>query len=42
MAIPTILANLTGRWQGPNRLWLDPNEPARESVATAVCQSPWA
>jgi hypothetical protein len=38
MTIPTILADLTGRWQGTNRLWLDPNEPARESVATAVCQ----
>ncbi|MAU00465.1 MAG: hypothetical protein CL608_25260 [Anaerolineaceae bacterium] len=38
MAIPTSLADLTGRWQGANRLWLDPNEAARESVATAVCQ----
>ena len=39
MAIPSILTNLTGRWQGPNRLWLNPSEPVRESVATAVCQS---
>ncbi len=38
MAIPTVLAELTGRWQGTNHLWLDPNEPARESMATAVCQ----
>lgn len=39
MAIPSILTNLTGRWQGSNRLWLSPSEPVRESVATAVCQT---
>lgn len=39
MATPISLAELSGRWQGSNRLWLDPNEPARESVATAVCQT---
>jgi hypothetical protein len=38
MAIPIKLAELTGRWQGNNRLWLDPSEPAQESAATAVCQ----
>jgi len=38
MAVPTILAELAGRWQGTNRLWLDPSESARESMATAVCQ----
>jgi len=38
MAIPTQLTELTGRWQGPNSLWLTPSEPVRESLATAVCQ----
>lgn len=39
MAIPTTLDSLVGQWQGINRLWLDPNEPARESEATAFCQT---
>lgn len=38
MAIPTALHALAGKWQGTNRLWLGPNEPVRESAATAVCQ----
>lgn len=38
MAIPSILADLTGRWQGTNQLWLGPKEPVRKSIATAVCQ----
>lgn len=36
MAVPPAIAALNGRWQGTNRLWLDPNEPASESAATAV------
>lgn len=38
MAVPATLAKLVGRWRGNNHLWLDPNEPARESEATAVFQ----
>ena len=30
------LAQLTGNWQGPNRLWLNPAEPFEESHATAT------
>ncbi|MBK8902663.1 MAG: DUF1579 family protein [Anaerolineaceae bacterium] len=36
MAVPPAIASLVGRWQGTNRLWLDPSEPASESAATAV------
>lgn len=35
MTIPIALAALTGQWQGTNKLWLSPNEPARESASTA-------
>ncbi len=38
MTIPTQLKDLTGHWQGGKRLWLGPNEPVRESMATAVCR----
>lgn len=30
------LANLTGKWQGSNLLWLNPAEPFEESHATAT------
>ena len=36
MAIPTQLHTLAGKWHGTNQLWLEPNEPVRESVGTAV------
>lgn len=36
MAVPPAISALVGRWQGTNRLWLDPDEPADESAATAV------
>lgn len=39
MSVSPKLMALTGSWQGTNKLWLDPNEPARESAATAVCQT---
>jgi hypothetical protein len=29
------LAHLTGKWEGQNKLWLNPTEPARESHTTA-------
>ncbi|WP_420627370.1 DUF1579 family protein [Candidatus Leptofilum sp.] len=38
MTVSKELMSLTGNWQGTNRLWLDPSEPARKSVATAVLQ----
>lgn len=33
MSIPTYLENLVGEWIGTNRLWLTPEEPARESIS---------
>ncbi|MHC4956041.1 MAG: DUF1579 family protein [Planctomycetota bacterium] len=33
--MPIDLERLTGDWTGTNKLWLDPNEPADESSATA-------
>jgi len=35
MSAPEALASLAGEWAGTNRLWLTPEEPARESRATA-------
>lgn len=35
MAIPDTLISLLGSWQGINRLWFSPDDPARESAATA-------
>jgi hypothetical protein len=34
MAAVEDLANLTGRWAGPNKLWLEPDKPERRSDAT--------
>ncbi len=39
MAIPALLKELTGRWQGSNSLWLRPDDPVRKSEATAVCKT---
>jgi hypothetical protein len=36
MAVPTLFNELIGAWQGTNRLWLDPEEPARESESSAL------
>ncbi|MCA9919162.1 MAG: DUF1579 family protein [Anaerolineales bacterium] len=36
--IPEAFLTLAGSWQGTNHLWLDPTQPARESVGTAVLQ----
>ena len=38
MAVSEVLLALAGNWQGCNRLWLDPDEPAQESEGTAVLQ----
>lgn len=38
MAVSEALQALAGSWQGTNQLWLDSNEPARESAGTAVLQ----
>lgn len=38
MTIPTTWINRVGQWQGVNRLWLAPAEPAQESDSTAVLQ----
>ena len=38
MAVPTALTKLVGKWQGTNKLWLDPIQSARESAGTAVFQ----
>lgn len=39
MMISDTFLNLTGEWQGINRLWLNPSEPVRESGITAVLQA---
>ena len=36
MTVPAALTSLVGKWQGTNQLWLNPNEPARESASTAA------
>jgi hypothetical protein len=36
MSIPDRIAQLTGHWAGPSKLWLSPDAPARESASTAV------
>ena len=36
MSIPVTLGALVGEWEGRNRLWLSPDEPARESATTAT------
>lgn len=38
MSVPPAFTSLVGHWQGTNRLWLDPAQPANESAATAVFQ----
>lgn len=35
MALPDPLSALAGNWVGTNQLWLDPEQPAAESAATA-------
>jgi len=35
MSVPPFLTKLTGDWEGTNRLWLSPNESARESATIA-------
>lgn len=35
MAALTGLAKFCGRWQGTNRLWLQPGEPVHESASSA-------
>ncbi len=35
MTVPAVLENLVGEWQGAKQLWLSPEEPAQQSVATA-------
>jgi GrpB-like predicted nucleotidyltransferase (UPF0157 family) len=39
MTIPNALIPLVGNWTGLNRLWLSPDEPARESDTTASVAS---
>ena len=39
MTVSPALTSLVGKWQGKNSLWLSPDEPVRESAATAVCQT---
>ncbi len=34
MTIPAAFAILAGQWTGANRLWLDPEGPARDSTTT--------
>ena len=36
MAVPKELTRLLGSWQGSSKLWLSPQESARESDSTAV------
>ncbi len=35
MSVRTRLKEFTGDWSGTNRLWLSPDEPARESATSA-------
>ena len=36
MSVPANLAALAGEWAGPNRLWLAPDTPVRESETRAT------
>ena len=36
MAVPKELAALAGEWSATSRLWLSPEEPARESASAAT------
>ena len=36
MTVPNVLHPLVGNWTGLNRLWLSPDEPARESETTRI------
>jgi Protein of unknown function (DUF1579) len=36
MSLPGNFFQLTGRWQGSNRLWLSPSDPARVSETNAI------
>src|SRR5690349_1135425 len=36
MALPSNFAHLVGHWKAIHRLWLSPDEPMRESAATAT------
>lgn len=35
MSVPAWLSRLSGSYEGPNRVWLAPGQPARESAAAA-------
>ena len=35
MSIPEGLMRLIGKWQGENRLWLEPDQPTQKSKTTA-------
>lgn len=36
MSVPHFLVKLVGEWVGSNRLWLSPQESARQSAITAA------